>query len=83
MEYTVEDYVNFIKQGRRDKISPKALDMIAEKFDEYKKLLEIDNQEIGKAADEAYKGSDGLCEAYGTVGFERGVKWLIKKMKNI
>jgi hypothetical protein len=40
MEYTVEDYINFIKQGRRDKISPKALDMIAERFDELKKPQE-------------------------------------------
>lgn len=83
MEYTAEDYINFIKQGRRDKISPKALDMIAERFDEYKKLTKITNAEIRKAADDAYKGADGLCEAYGTVGFERGVEWLIKKIKSI
>ena len=27
--YTAQDYIEFIKQGRRDKISPSALDIIA------------------------------------------------------
>ena len=33
-EYTAEDYIRFIEAGRRDKISPHALDVIAKKFRE-------------------------------------------------
>jgi uncharacterized coiled-coil DUF342 family protein len=33
-EYTAEDYVSFIEQRRRDKISPHALDVIAARFRE-------------------------------------------------
>lgn len=33
-EYTAEDYIALIEQGRRDKIGPDALKIIAEKFRE-------------------------------------------------
>lgn len=41
MEYTAEDYINFIIQGRRDKISPKALAIIATRFKKLQDEIEL------------------------------------------
>ena len=34
MEYKAEDFISFIENSRRDKISPNALDLIAKRFRE-------------------------------------------------
>ena len=39
MEYKAEDFISFIEQGRRDKISPNALDLIAKRFRELERLV--------------------------------------------
>lgn len=46
MEYTAEDFISFIETGRRDKISPSALDLIAKRFRELES-----NQSIGKCVE--------------------------------
>jgi hypothetical protein len=43
--YSAEDYINFIKQGRRDKISPHALEVIAKRFDELLSTLPEEKEE--------------------------------------
>jgi hypothetical protein len=42
----------------------------------------VTDEEIEKAADEAYKATDGLLDAYGTAGFEKGAKWMRTKLYN-
>ena len=39
MEYKAEDFISFIEQGRRDKISPNALDLIAKRYRELERLV--------------------------------------------
>jgi hypothetical protein len=43
---------------------------------------EITDEEIRKAADDAYKGTDGLLDAYGTAGFEKGANWYRSQLKS-
>jgi len=38
MEYKAEDYIDFIESGRRDKISPDGLDLIASRFRELERI---------------------------------------------
>ena len=58
MDYKAEDYIIFVEEGRRDKVSPEGLRLIAEKF---KKLEEIAkrHEELGNKIDECYMHPDG------------------------
>ena len=38
MEYKAEDYIDFIESGRRDKISPDGLELIASRFRELERI---------------------------------------------
>ena len=38
MEYKAEDFISFIENGRMDKVSPNALDLIAKRFRELEKI---------------------------------------------
>ena len=38
MEYKAEDYIDFIESGRRDKISPDGLELIASRFRELEQI---------------------------------------------
>lgn len=40
--YKAEDYINLIEQGRRDKVSPQGLKLIAERFRELEKVASGD-----------------------------------------
>ena len=41
MSYTAEDYITFIETGRRDKVSPEGLRLIAEKFRKLEELSDF------------------------------------------
>ena len=43
MKYTAEDYISFIEQGRKDKISPHGLELISKRFRELENDTNVDS----------------------------------------
>ena len=62
--YTAEDYINFIKQGRRDKISPNALEIIAKRFDELNSISKNKHIESPQSSLECAKIILSILEQY-------------------
>jgi len=63
MEYKAEDFISFIENNRRDKISPNGLELIAKRFRE----LEC---EVNKLSLGAVSGRSGLLVSF--------LKWYVK-----
>ena len=64
MEYTAEDYINFIEQGRMDKISPHALDIIAKRFRDLQQNKQSEQLEYKRVVKGDYCGVCGSREFF-------------------
>ncbi len=65
MEYKAEDFISFIENGRRDKVSPNGLELIAKRFRELEcKVNKLSLGAVSGRSEQSCKHPDSCAMGY-------------------